>query len=68
VSRRLIGLAAVAAAGFLAAALLLLPHSPAGLKALVLGLGPFAPAIALAAWLVLTPASRPSRCAASRSR
>lgn len=56
--RRLTGLAGVAIAGFAAAALLL-PHSPAGLRELVLGLGPAAPAIALGAWLLLTPALFP---------
>ena len=56
--RRLIGLIIAAIAGFAAAALFL-PHSPAGLRELVLGLGPAAPAIALAAWVVLTPALFP---------
>jgi uncharacterized membrane protein YdjX (TVP38/TMEM64 family) len=37
----------------------LLPHSPAGLRELVLALGPAAPAVALGAWIVLTPALFP---------
>jgi uncharacterized membrane protein YdjX (TVP38/TMEM64 family) len=57
-SWRLIGLAAVVVTGFLAAALEL-PHSPSGLRELLLGLGPAAPAIALVAWIVLTPAMFP---------
>jgi uncharacterized membrane protein YdjX (TVP38/TMEM64 family) len=58
VSRRLIALAGVVIAGFAAAALLL-PHSPAGLRELLLSLGPAAPAIALCAWVLLTPALFP---------
>jgi len=54
VPRRLIGLVGVAIAGFIAVTLLL-PHSPTRLGELLLGLGPAAPAIALGAWLVLTP-------------
>jgi uncharacterized membrane protein YdjX (TVP38/TMEM64 family) len=54
VSARLIGLAGVAIVGFITA-MLLLPHSPADVAELLLGLGPAAPAIVLAAWLVLTP-------------
>ena len=38
---------------------LLLPHSPSDLRELLLSLGPAAPAIALAAWMVLTPALFP---------
>lgn len=53
-SRRLMGLIGVAIAG-VAAAALLLPHSPSGLRELLLSLGPAAPAIALVAWMVLTP-------------
>jgi uncharacterized membrane protein YdjX (TVP38/TMEM64 family) len=56
--RRLIGFAVVALAGFAAAAALL-PHSPEALRELVLSLGPAAPAIALAAWILLTPALFP---------
>lgn len=56
--RRLALLVAVAVPAFAAAALLL-PHSPAGLRELLLGLGPAAPLIALSAWLVLTPALFP---------
>jgi len=52
---RLIGLLALVAAAFVAA-FVLLPHSPAGLRAMVLGAGVLAPAVALAAWLLLTPA------------
>jgi uncharacterized membrane protein YdjX (TVP38/TMEM64 family) len=58
VSRRLIGLLGVAIAGFIVV-MLLLPHSPAGLRGLLLDLGPAAPVIALGAWLVLTPALFP---------
>jgi uncharacterized membrane protein YdjX (TVP38/TMEM64 family) len=46
-------LLAVIAAG------LLLPHSPSELRGLVLGAGVAAPAIVLAAWVVLTPALFP---------
>ena len=46
-------LLAVIAAG------LLLPHSPSELRDLVLGAGVAAPAIVLAAWIVLTPALFP---------
>jgi len=54
VTSRLIGLAVLVIAGFATAALLL-PHSPAGLRELLLSLGPVAPAIALGAWILLTP-------------
>jgi uncharacterized membrane protein YdjX (TVP38/TMEM64 family) len=37
----------------------LLPHSPAGLRELLLAVGPAAPAIALGAWVLLTPALFP---------
>jgi uncharacterized membrane protein YdjX (TVP38/TMEM64 family) len=43
------------AAAFTGAALLL-PHSPEGLRELVLAAGVAAPLVALAAWIVLTPA------------
>jgi uncharacterized membrane protein YdjX (TVP38/TMEM64 family) len=56
--RRLIAFVMVAATAFAAAAVLL-PHSPSGLRALLLSAGPAAPAIALAAWIVLTPALFP---------
>jgi uncharacterized membrane protein YdjX (TVP38/TMEM64 family) len=56
--RRLIGLLAVAIPASIAAAVLL-PHSPSGLRELLLSLGPAAPAIAIAAWIVLTPALFP---------
>jgi uncharacterized membrane protein YdjX (TVP38/TMEM64 family) len=52
------GLAAAVIPAFVAAAVLL-PHSPEGLRELVLSLGPAAPLIALAAWIVLTPALFP---------
>ena len=42
-----------------AAAALLLPHSPAELRELVLSAGVAAPAFALAAWILLTPALFP---------
>jgi uncharacterized membrane protein YdjX (TVP38/TMEM64 family) len=53
--RVLIGLAVAAAV----AAAVLLPHSPAGLRELVLTIGPAAPVAALAAWVLLTPALFP---------
>jgi uncharacterized membrane protein YdjX (TVP38/TMEM64 family) len=56
--RRLIGLVVIAILAFVAAAILL-PHSPSGLRELLLSVGPAAPAIALAAWIVLTPALFP---------
>jgi uncharacterized membrane protein YdjX (TVP38/TMEM64 family) len=56
--RRLIGLIAAVVCAFAAAALLL-PHSPSDLRELLLALGPIAPAIAVAAWMVLTPALFP---------
>jgi uncharacterized membrane protein YdjX (TVP38/TMEM64 family) len=48
----------VALAAIVAAAVLL-PHSPAGLRELLLSVGPAAPVAALAAWVVLTPALFP---------
>jgi uncharacterized membrane protein YdjX (TVP38/TMEM64 family) len=51
----LVGLAVAAAV----AAAILLPHSPAGLRELVLSVGPAAPFAALAAWVLLTPALFP---------
>jgi uncharacterized membrane protein YdjX (TVP38/TMEM64 family) len=54
---RLLALLALAALAVVAAATL--PHSPAGLRDVVLGAGLAAPAIALAAWVVLTPAMFP---------
>jgi uncharacterized membrane protein YdjX (TVP38/TMEM64 family) len=56
--RRLPALAALALAATVAAAVLL-PHSPAGLRELVLAVGPAAPVVALAAWILLTPALFP---------
>jgi uncharacterized membrane protein YdjX (TVP38/TMEM64 family) len=55
---RLVAFICAAIAGVIAAAVLL-PHTPAGLRDLLLGLGPAAPAIALGAWILLTPALAP---------
>jgi len=55
---RVAGLAITVLAAFAAAAVLL-PHSPGGLRELLGGLGPAAPLIALAGWVVLTPAMVP---------
>src|SRR6188472_189540 len=49
------------------AAALLLPHSPSELRDLVLGAGIAAPAIVLAAWVVLTPALFPGTLLAAAS-
>lgn len=57
VLRLMLGLAAIAAA-FLTAAILL-PHSPGALREMLTGYGAAAPAIALGAWLLLTPALFP---------
>jgi uncharacterized membrane protein YdjX (TVP38/TMEM64 family) len=57
-SRGPVQLAALAIPTFVAAALLL-PHSPDALRELVLSAGPAAPLIAVAAWMVLTPALFP---------
>ena len=62
--RSLIAVAAVAIAAFAAAATLL-PHSPSALHELVLSVGPAAPVIALAAWIVLTPALFPGTAMAA---
>jgi uncharacterized membrane protein YdjX (TVP38/TMEM64 family) len=51
-----LGTLALAAVG---AAAVLLPHSPAGLRELVVAVGPAAPAAALRAWILLTPALFP---------
>jgi uncharacterized membrane protein YdjX (TVP38/TMEM64 family) len=56
--RRVLVLAGVIAGAFAAAAILL-PHSPSELRALLVSLGPAAPALALAAWILLTPALFP---------
>jgi uncharacterized membrane protein YdjX (TVP38/TMEM64 family) len=56
--RRLIGVAAAALVGFAAAAALL-PHSPEALRELMLSVGPAAPALVVAAWVLLTPALFP---------
>ena len=53
-SRAPIQFAALVIPTFVAAALLL-PHSPDALRELVLSVGPAAPLIAVAAWIVLTP-------------
>jgi uncharacterized membrane protein YdjX (TVP38/TMEM64 family) len=42
-----------------AAAMILLPHSPADVRELLTGLGPAGPVIAFVAWAVLTPAMFP---------
>jgi uncharacterized membrane protein YdjX (TVP38/TMEM64 family) len=55
--RRLAALAVPALA--VAAAAVVLPHTPAGLRELLLDAGPVAPLLALAAWVVLTPALFP---------
>jgi uncharacterized membrane protein YdjX (TVP38/TMEM64 family) len=52
---RPIGLIALVA-GLFVAGVLLLPHSPAELRSLILRAGVAGPAIALAAWMLLTPA------------
>ncbi|HET9185682.1 MAG TPA: VTT domain-containing protein [Solirubrobacterales bacterium] len=52
---RLFALAGLVAFAFAAAALLL-PHSPQQLREMALAAGLAAPAVALAAWIVLTPA------------
>ena len=62
--RRAAGLIVVALAGSAAAAFLL-PHSPSGLRGLLAGAGPAAPLIALAAWIVLTPAMFPGNVLAA---
>lgn len=64
--RRLTGLVAFAIPAFLAAAILL-PHSPLALRELLLSVGPAAPAIAIAAWIVLTPALFPGTVLAAAS-
>jgi len=55
--RRFAALAVPALA--VAAAAVVLPHTPAGLRELLLDAGPVAPVVALAAWVVLTPALFP---------
>jgi len=57
-SRRLRGLAGLGLAAIVAV-VLVLPHSPAGLRELLLSAGPAAPVAALAAWILLTPALFP---------
>jgi hypothetical protein len=55
--RRVVGLIVVAVAA--SGAAFLLPHTPSGLRGLLAGAGPAAPLIALAAWILLTPAMFP---------
>jgi uncharacterized membrane protein YdjX (TVP38/TMEM64 family) len=55
---RLAGLVVIALVAFAAAAVLL-PHSPGALGRLLAGVGPAAPLIALAGWVLLTPAMFP---------
>ena len=55
----------VVAVAVSAVAAFLLPHSPSGLRGLLLETGPFAPLIALAAWIVLTPALFPGNVLAA---
>ena len=62
----MIGLIALVAGAFTAVCFLL-PHSPADLRALVLGAGAMAPAIALGAWMLLTPAMFPGTLLAAAS-
>ena len=57
-SPRLVGVISAAIA-VLGAAAVLLPHSPAGLRELLLTSGQAAPAIALVAWILLIPALFP---------
>jgi uncharacterized membrane protein YdjX (TVP38/TMEM64 family) len=56
--RRLVGLIVFAILAFVTA-VVTLPHSPSGLRELLLSIGPAAPAIAFAAWIVLIPALFP---------
>lgn len=65
-SKRLAGLIALVGLTFAAAAILL-PHSPADLRALLLGAGFAAPLIALGAWILLTPALFPGTVLAAAS-
>src|SRR5215469_338709 len=55
---RLAGLVVAVVSAFATAAVLL-PHSPEGLRGMLAGLGPAAPMIALAGWILLTPAMFP---------
>src|SRR6476646_2215088 len=64
--RRPVGLMLVVVAAFVAAAILL-PHSASGLRGLLTTLGPTAPLIALAAWILLTPAMFPGTVLAAAS-
>ena len=64
--RRPIGLIVLAIGAFVAVAILL-PHSASGLRGLLTGSGPTAPLIALAAWILLTPAMFPGTVLAAAS-
>jgi uncharacterized membrane protein YdjX (TVP38/TMEM64 family) len=55
---RIAGVVAAALSVVVVAAILL-PHSPTGLRHLLLAVGPAAPLVALLAWIVLTPALFP---------
>jgi uncharacterized membrane protein YdjX (TVP38/TMEM64 family) len=57
-SLRVAGLVVTVVAAFAAAAVLL-PHSPGALRELLTGVGPAAPLIVLAGWVLLTPAMFP---------
>jgi uncharacterized membrane protein YdjX (TVP38/TMEM64 family) len=63
--RRLAGLVPVLLVAI--AAVVLLPHSPSGLRDLVLAAGVAAPLVALAAWVMLTPALFPGTVLAAAS-
>jgi uncharacterized membrane protein YdjX (TVP38/TMEM64 family) len=63
---RAAGLVVIAPAASAAAAFLL-PHSPSGLRELLAAAGPVAPLIALAAWILLTPAMFPGTVLAAAS-
>jgi uncharacterized membrane protein YdjX (TVP38/TMEM64 family) len=58
---------AVLALAAFAAAAILLPHTPSGLRELLLGIGPLAPLVAIAAWVVLIPALFPGTVLAAAS-
>ncbi|HUO70344.1 MAG TPA: VTT domain-containing protein [Solirubrobacteraceae bacterium] len=58
-SRLRLAAVVVAVVAAVAAGAILLPHSPSGVRGLLVGLGPAAPLIALAGWILLTPAMFP---------
>lgn len=62
----MLGLLAIVIVAFVAAAVLL-PHSPSGLRELMLRIGPLAPAVAFAAWILLVPAMFPATLLAAAS-